>query len=285
MQTINSNKIKTFYDSDTNEYLGFAGDVKLYNKEVYVDTRDGTGYDKVISELDRYITHLAYKYNLSGLGFNFDDTRQHIILRILEGIPKYDPDKNTTLSTFLHMRIERRIINEVRNVSVDSKNPTVLRTSLYSVACECGRKFMISTGGDEKVEDKQCYGCDKTIENAKIFPVNIPPESLNSAFSVERITNCEERITTDDVISDESFDIPMVYGNKPRLDEQVILKKDMEKWMDLEDEEIKKLVELVCFKDYSIKAAAEIIGISHTGASNKLKKLKRKKIIRDMFGR
>ena len=33
------------------------------------------------------------------------------------------------------------------------------------------------------------------------------------------------------------------------------------------------------------EAAAEIVGISHTGANNKLRKLKRKKIVKDIFGR
>jgi RNA polymerase sigma factor (sigma-70 family) len=286
MKTINlKNKIKTFHDHRTNEYLGFAGTVKLYNKEMYVDTRNGVGYDKVIKTLDRYITHLAYKYNLSNLGFVFEDTKQHIIMRILEGIPKYDPNRKTTLSTFLHMRIERRIINEIRNASIDSKNPTVLKTSLYSVMCECGCKFMISTSGDEKVEDTECYWCNKTIENAKIFSINAPPESINTVFKIQSLTDEDNRITIEDVISDDSFDIPMVFGEKPKLENRTALKYDIEKWMKSEDPKVKKLVELVCFKDYSIKAAAEVVGISHTGATNKLKRLKRKKIIRDIFNR
>jgi RNA polymerase sigma factor (sigma-70 family) len=285
LKTINlKSKVKTFYDPKTDKYFGFAGIVKLYNKEIYVDTRNGTGYDKVIKELDRYIIRLSYKYNLSNLGFTFEDTKQHIIMRILEGIPKYDPNRKTTLSTFLHMRIERRIINEIRNSSTEAKNPTVLKTSLHSIICECGCKFMVSVSGDERVEDTKCYWCDKTIENAKIFSVNTPPESINSVFKIQSLTDAE-RITIEDVISDDSYDIPLIFGEKPKLENQTALKHDLEKWMNLEDPKVKKIVELVCFKDYSIKAAAAVVGISHTGATNKLKKLKRKKIIRDMFNR
>lgn len=285
MRTINSkNKIKTFYDIDTDEYLGFAGIVKLYKTDIFVDTRDGTGYDKVISGLEKYITHLAYKYNLSSMGFALEDTKQHIILRILEGIPKYDPDKNTTLSTFLYMRVERRIINEVRNVSTDSKNPTILRTYLYSISCDCGRKFMTSTSGDENVEDKQCYGCDKPIKNAKIFSVNMPPETLDVGVITKNLSS-EDLISMKEMISDSNFYISLVYGEKAKLDDIVILKSDIEKWIEGEDEQIKELVNLICFKDYTVKAAAEAVGVSHTGANNKLKNLKRKKIIRDMLGR
>jgi len=286
MKTINlQGKIKTFHDSETDKYLGFAGTVKLYDKEVYIDTRNGTGYDEAIKILHKYVNHLAYKYNLSSLGFAFEDTKQHIIMRILEGIPKYDPSRKTTLSGFLHMRIERRIINEIRDTSVSSKNPTVLKTSLYSVICECGCKFMISTSGDERVEDNKCYWCDKTIENAKIFSVNAPPSSINSIFMVNSMTDDNNKISVEDVISNDSFDIPLVFGEKPKLENHVILKHDIEKWIKSEDPKVLKLVELVCFEDYSIKAAAEIVGISNTGANNKFKKLKRKKIIRDMFDR
>jgi RNA polymerase sigma factor (sigma-70 family) len=285
MKTINiKKKIEKFYNPETNEYLGFAGFVKLYDEKIYVDTKTGIGYDKVIKKLDKYINYLAYKYNLSNLGFAFEDTKQHIIMRILEGIPKYDPSRKVALSTFLHMRIEKRIINEIRNISIDSKNPTVLRTSLYSVICECGCKFMISTSGDERVENNKCYWCDKTIENAKIFSINIPPESINSIFIVNTMTD-DERILVEDIVSDESFDIPLVFGKRLKLEDKTTFKCDIEKFMKSESPEVRKLVELVCFNDYSVKAAAEIIGISHTGASNKLKKLKKKKIIRDILGR
>jgi RNA polymerase sigma factor (sigma-70 family) len=286
MKTINSNsKVEMFYDKDK-KYTGFAGKVKLYSKYVYIDTRDGTGYGEVIDILNKYVGYLSYKYNLSSLGFTFEDTKQHIIMRILEGIPKYNPNKNMALSTFLHMRIERRLINEIRNSSTDIKNPTVLKTSLFSVICECGRKFMISTTGSEKIEEKQCYGCEQPIGNGKIYSINMPPESLSTAVKVPRIIADEgHRMTIEDVMSPNSFDLPMIFGEKAGTEDLILLKKDFEKWIKSEDSRVKKLIELVCFKDYSIKAAAKEVGISHTGANNKLKRLKRKKIIRDMLGR
>jgi RNA polymerase sigma factor (sigma-70 family) len=280
---INSNKIDIFYDDKSGKIKGFAGKVKLYKEYVYVDTRDGTGYNEVIEKLERYINYLSYKYNLSGLGFTYKDTRQHIIMRILEGIPKYDPTKNMALSTFIYMRVERRIINEIRNSSTDIKNPTILKTSLYSVLCNCGRKFMISVTGDEKVEDKTCYGCENALDGSKIYPINVPPDSIHNSFNV--IDDEENRMDIHDVISSNSFDIPMLFGEKAGTEELVAIKSDFEKWIQSEDEKVKKLIELVCFKDYSIKAAAKKVGISHTGANNKLKRLKKKKIVRDMFGK
>lgn len=288
MKTINlSNKVQTFYDPETSKYTGFAGTIKLFKSNVYIDTRTGVGYGEAIKELEPYVNYLANKYNFSGLGYSFDDTKQHIIMRILEGIPQYDPTRETKLSTFLYMRIERRIINEIRNLSTDSKNPTVLKTSLFSVTCECNKKFIISISSDEVIGEKRCYSCDNTLENAKIYSINKPPDSLDSVIALKTMKYIDEknRMSIDDIISDDSFDIPMVYGEKPKLEDAVISKHDFETWMETEDAQVKQLVKLVCFEDYSVKAAAEVVGISHTGASNKLKKLGRKKKIRDMFGR
>lgn len=289
MKTINlkNTKTQTFFDPETGKYTGFAGVIKLFKNSVYMDTRTGIGYDKAIKELEPYVNYLANKYNFSGLGYSFEDTKQHIIMRILEGIPQYDPTKDTKLSTFLYMRIERRIINEIRNLSTDSKNPTTLKTSLFSVTCECQKKFIISINSDESIDDKHCYNCNRTLENAKTYSINKPPESLDSVIALKTLKYVDDkhRMSIDDIISEDSFDIPLVYGEKPKLEDSVISKHDFEKWIGAEDAQIKQLVRLVCFEDYSVKAAAEVVGISHTGASNKLKRLGRKKKIRDMFGR
>lgn len=285
MKVINLNKkVEIFRDPKTNKYIGFAGNIELYNKNIFIDTRDGTGYDNIIKELDKNINYLSYKYNLSNLGYTFEDTKQHIIMRILEGIPKYNPENKMSLSTFLFMIVERRIINEIRNSNTDSKNPTVLRTSLYTINCKCGNKFIISTSGDDKVEENICYLCNNTLENAKIFSISVPSESIEDVTAFYSKLN-KEKIHLNDVISENDFYIPLVFGYKPKLEDQVAIKVDMEKFTRSEDPKIKKLINLVCFNDYSIKAAAKVVGMSHTGATNKLAQLKRKKIIRDLFGR
>lgn len=289
MKVINlkSNDIKIFHNSETGKYEGFAGTIKLFKSSVYIDTRTGIGYDKAIKELAPYINYLANKYNFSGLGYSFDDTKQHIIMRILEGIPRYDPTRETKLSTFLYMRVGRRLINEIRNLSTDSKNPTILKTTLFSITCKCGKKSIMSVSGDEKIEKKQCNSCGQKLKNAKIYSINKQPESLYD-MSTSRYLDCfdaKNKANIEDIISNESFDIPLVFGEKPKMEDAVISKHDFDKWMQSEDAQIKTIVELICFKDYSVKAAAKVVGISHTGVSNKLKKLRRKKKIRDMLGR
>jgi len=285
MRTLNvKQQTKKFFDKETGKYIGFAGYVDLYDKKIFVNTKNGIGYDLVIKELASYISYLSLKYNLSNIGFLNEDIKQHIIMCILEGIPRFDPDKNTKLSSFLYFAVERRIINEVKNVGVESNNPTILSTSLYSITCNCGRKFTLSLSSDEKVESEKCDACQKSLKNVKAFLINSPPSQIGA--SVDRLTkNSQDVCSWEDIVSDNSFDIPTIYGEKTNFDDDIALEYDLKKCMELEDDSIKELVYLICFKDHSITSAAKKIGMSQTVASYKLKTLKRKKKIRNMLCR
>ena len=278
----NQNKIKTFYNSDTNKYIGFAGVIQLYGDEFYVDTRDGTGYDDVFKKLKKLISYLAYKYNISG--FTIDDAKQNIAVHILEGIPKFDPNKGTKLSTFLQMRINRRLINQMRDHGRVSKNPTILRTSLYKVICKCSSNFILALNYDESLEDKICGQCNENIYDAKIYAINRNPMPL-SIYEAKRSKNVYKGLTLNEVISDNSFDIPMVQGSKIQFDSMIMYDQDLNKILEKEDLKIGLLIKLVCFEGYSVSEASKIVGLSHMGASKKLKRLKKNKMIKEMLDR
>jgi len=271
-------KIETFYDNEGN-YTGFAGTVELFKSKVYIDTRTGKGYDKAIVELQPYINHMASKYDFSILGYSFEDSIQHISMRIIEGIPYYKPHMQSKLSTFLYMRVGRRIINEIRNLGTDCKNPTILQTSLYSVTCNnCGEKFTITLGRGSSPRDYKCQVCNHNLKQAKVFSINAPPSSLSDTANETNQSYLDE-------ISACSPNVQMVYGDGAKTEDFVISKLDLSKCIGEEEPSVRKLLELVCLNEHSIKSAAEIVGISHTGASNKLRQLGRKKKFRDMLGR
>ena len=285
MKTINvksKNKIQTFYNPNTNERTGLAGIVQLYDTELYIDTRDGTGYDELFKELKRLINHLAYKYSIPE--YTIDDAKQNIAVHILEGIPKFDPDKGTKLSTFLQMRVNQRLMNQMRDHGRISKNPTVLRTSLYKIICKCSASFTLALNNDETLEDKICKQCNENICDAKIYAVNRKPTPL-SVYERRKAKNVYRELTLNDIISEGSFDIPMIYGNKIQLDDLVIYDCDLNKILKEEDPKVGELIELVCFEGRSVSEAAKIVGLSHVGASKKLKKLRKNRMIRELLNR
>jgi len=280
MKTINiKNKIQSFYDYETNKCTGFVGKIKLYNDEIYIDTRDGTGYDEMFQKLKRMINYLAYRYNIPGN--TVEDTKQDIAVYILEGLPKFNPNKKTKLSTFLQMLINRRLINELRYNGRMIRNSTILNTTLYKVICKCSNNFTIVVDNNDTLEEIKCENCNESIENVKLYVINKEPISINGYYNQDK----KQKLTLNDVVSENSFDIPMVYGKKSQLEELVIHNHDLKKLFEKIDPKVQKLISLVCFQGYSVSKAANSIGLSHMGASNKLKKLKKNKLIKEILNR
>lgn len=276
MKTINSKKpnknykeIQVFVDKDTDKACGFAGIVELYDIKVYIDTRGGTGYDTVIDKLKPLICKFAMKYRFAGN--TFEDTRHDIIVHILEGIPKYNPQKNTKLSTFLEMRVNRRLINELRNRSRISRNATYLNVGLYNIYCDCGYSFIVKI---DQLTNKECAECGKSIHNIKRkVSINTPEISESMLAPAGLYENCNDD------------NIPGIQNEIKDIDDNVIFTHDVQNWLKNEDPRVVKIVELIYFRDYSIKAAAEEVGLSGAGANMKLKELSKNKIVRELFGR
>jgi len=276
MKTINSKKsdsIKFFIDPKTKVQNGFAGNVKLYDSQIYVDTRDGTGYDKVIDKLMPLVYKLAMKYHFNGN--TFDDTKHDVIIHILEGIPKYNSRKNTKLSTFIEMRVNRRLINELRNCSRVSRNATFLNIGLYQITCECGTSITAAFNG-KKGCDKDCKECGKPLNKTVKQILLNTPEVNESMLGPNKFY--------EDFV-DAHTDFGTLLGNTHHVDEQAIFLHDMKNWLCDEDPRVVKIIELYCFQDYSIKAAAEAVGLSGAGGNMKLKELAKNPHVREILGR
>jgi len=275
MKTINSkkrSKSETFIDPKTKKRSGFAGLVSVYDSVIYVDTRNGTGYDAVINKLKPLICKFALKYHFNGN--SFEDTRQDIIVHILEGIPQYDPSRNMKLSSFLQMRVGRRLINELRNRSRANRNATFLNIRTYNVTCNCGYNFVETVG---KGDIRNCPECDSPVDyKTKSVPINM--FEVNESM----LTFLEEDLESDTYINMQES---IINDEIKPLDEEVIHMYDMEKWLEDEDPRIVKALELMYFHDYSISAAAKEVNLTGAGLNMKLKDLKNKKIVCELFDR
>lgn len=280
MKTINSkdniNRHITIYkDESSGKYLGFSGIVNVNNEYVYVNTKTGSGYDRVINKLDRLVNYLASKYKIKGN--TLEDNRQNVILHILEGIPKYNPFKNTQLSTFLQMRVERRLINEIRDENRISKNATILNVQTFGITCECGQEYITSLANKSNLNEIKCNSCFAQAHKQKVIVLS------HDELSLESIMECHfEDSSHSEGMLDES---DLFQQHSPSLDDNVITICDIQKWLADEDPRVIKIIELVCFKDYSVRAAADEVGLTGAGASLKLKNLKNKHVVRELLGR
>jgi hypothetical protein len=91
-----------------------AGKVTVQNKEIYVDTSDGTGFHEVFQTMEPIINSIAIDHHAWGAFSNFDDAKQDICLAMLEAIAKYNPKRGATLSTFLYAVGNNRAIDAYR---------------------------------------------------------------------------------------------------------------------------------------------------------------------------
>lgn len=280
MKTLNSKSeinrhIERYYDLK-GSYVGFSGIVDVNDSKIYVNTASGKGYDKVVKKLKKLVDYLANKYHVKGN--SIEDNRQNIMLHILEGIPKYDPEKNTKLSTFLQMRVERRLINDIRNENRLCKNATALNTQFYMISCQCGNEYVLSESCNAELSKHSCSHCGRTANGQRVIMLGNNEVSLDSLLDSEGFNSHSEP----DIAPG---DIDVLNQRYKPLDDSVITMHDIGKWLKDEDPRVVKIIELVCFEDYSVSNAAKQVGLTGAGASLKLKNLKNNEFVREILGR
>jgi RNA polymerase sigma factor (sigma-70 family) len=257
-----------FFNEENGGRIGFAGTVLLYDSEIYINTESGEGYKEVINKLEPLILKLACRYHINGN--LFEDTKHDIIVHILEGIPKYNPEKNTKLSTFIEMRVNRRLINDIRDKNRISKNATYLNIGIFNISCKCGYSFIDKFGNGYETK---CPKCNTIIgDGNKKTPMVMSEVNESSLMPGTRDNTLEFKDFT-------------MNNNITNIDDNIIFICDINKWLKNKDPRLIRIIELIYFNDYSIKAAAEEVGLSSAGANIKLKELSKNKQVRELFDR
>jgi DNA-directed RNA polymerase specialized sigma24 family protein len=93
----------------------FVGFVSVNGEEVFVDTNDGTGFLEICVLMKPCINVLV-KFGLSLNKYStIEDTRQDIYAFMIDGILRYNPTRNASLSTFLYKFIKNKLIDQFRD--------------------------------------------------------------------------------------------------------------------------------------------------------------------------
>lgn len=256
--------VDTFYDGEGN-YLGFAGFVDVYKKKIFIDTRNGTGYDDLLETLDGYINKVSSNYRVDGQ--SYEDIKQDIVLKILEGVPKYNPNKGTKLSTFIYMRTKRMLINDMILKGSESRNSTILKTSLFTLRCDCGNSFTLCAEGGEISDSEKCLGCGKKATDInKKYRINKGPASIYDA----RVSSPNV-----DIMSDLNDDFAFIKGVSRPFFEQVECKKDLDSFFKSQGDRFGEVLRLICFQDHSLYSASVKAGVSHSFINNRVNKIRK----------
>ena len=89
----------------------FSGHAVVNWSEIYVNTSTGAGFREIFDIMGGTITNIAKMAYIPFWHDNIDDARQDVCLAILEGILKYEPNKDAALSTFLFTYAKNKMID------------------------------------------------------------------------------------------------------------------------------------------------------------------------------
>lgn len=239
----------------------FIGKAWVYDKEIFINTLTGDGYDDVLVQMSEYIERQVRKLKLSG--FDHNDVRQLLISFLFDGIRRFSLSYGIKLSTFLDVHIRNKIVSRIKTDTAQSLNAT-LDKQIFRIICECGN---IINAYKKDIEKIVCESCNKKLnKNCKIYHKKILPASLDTLL-ISESTQLEKHNsffnTTDEI-------------------ERINKKLDFDKLLSGEDEITRKIAELL-YDDYDIKEAAQEVGITGWQATLKLRKLRNKKRFVEYF--
>lgn len=271
---------ESVYSLDIDEPLenknhGFIGKAFIYDEEIFVNTFTGEGYDVVVSRMKNYIDWYSGKIRLAG--FDRDDIKQLIVMILLDGIRRYNPELKIKLSTFLYVHIRNRIISRIKEETRQSLNATY-NAPLYKFVCPCGVTYSSS-----KNEMTSCKSCKAPVDDTwKIRAEHCEPISLDGIMSSMNDEESNDKASRIHFNSQHNNSLIDFFG-KIDSTEDIDRNLDFSNILDSEDEITCKIAKLMYNDDYSITDAAKEVGLTCWAASLRLKKLKNKKHIREFF--
>lgn len=230
--------------------------VDVYNESFYVDTETGVGFDKVLEKIEPLICKMASGTYISG--YSFSDIKQELTVLAIEGIKAFNPNKGVKLSTFLHIHLRNKLISKLRSENRMSNDAFGLANKL---------------GANPSEESKETSG--GAVNKIKRVREEIRFSQCSASLSDDG------NVLFENTVGDEEGIYQSVKTDYETINFEVSLKKLSKKL----DRKTSRIIELVYFEDYSIKDAAEKVGLTGWAASMRLKSLARKKSFKDIFDR
>lgn len=223
---------------------GYRAYVQVYDEKIYVDTFTGEGYDLVLKKIEPLICKRASRTRLSGL--LFEDVKSELTIIALEGIQNFDPHRNIKLSTFLHSHLHNKTVSKIKS---DNRRP----------------KDAFFLEGKNLTNDGNFNKARSELHFSSLKPLYKDGESS---------VNFEDTVSKDNNFYSSGKD-PL---------KSVEFEASLRKASSNLESKTKKIVELMYYKDYSIKDAAKEVNLSGWTASLRLKKLSKRSSFKSTFG-
>jgi len=241
----------------------FRGIVKMFNEEILIDKRTKLGYEKVLSKIDPLLCGWASRVYMPG--YDFDDIKQEASIIAIEGIEAFDPEKNVKLSSFLTTHIKNKIISKLKSVNKLSNDASLVTISEKTCSCK-----------SPDFSQNICNNCNLTRDSRYR---SSREEYSFSSLNNDLLTNSGEYVSFENSISNSDC----FYSDDVSGYDEADLSIAINRLRDSIDPMTFDILKMVWLDGHSIKYAAQEVGISGWGASMRLKKLSKNRVIKDLL--
>ena len=250
----NKRNFKSGVDNEGRKWI--CGDIPVRRgRLIYVDTRTGEGVDKILEELNSFITYQSAQVSFPS--YSQEDVAQEIRLLALEALPKYDISKKTNMITFLQNHVRNRIINMCKFVSEKRRRATYYKSQVVKVRCPKCRNFF---KGREDSASFTCKSCYYSSENSKAWKkYNLPVVPV--PFGAIEPTQDSGEVSIADIISDVNSDMAFVKDEQLLMEKRSQLQMDFMKVYDKLDETNQNILKFV-IEGYTYKEISKKVGLT-----------------------
>tara|TARA_Y100001935_G_C17246668_1_gene478704 strand:+ start:298 stop:1062 length:765 start_codon:yes stop_codon:yes gene_type:complete len=250
----------------------YRGEVMMYEEAIFVDTKTGQGIDRVIKKITPLIDGMAAKSHISG--YSFDDIKQEISLLVVDGVKRYDPNREVKLSTFLHWHLKNKFITKLKSLNTMASDATTMKDKKIE-RCSCGGE--IAGGGNG--QPFKCMDC------GKIHKAIYRSSRRELSFSEMKVTASDSDEVNDYInfVSTDDSVFPSKFGNISTIETKMFF-ENLEAVL---DEKTAQILRKFCIEGTTMQEAAKSVGMTGWAASVRLKRIYKnpvaKKIINARF--
>ena len=251
----------------------YKGEVYMYDEKIFVNTATGEGVGDVIKKITPLIEGMAARSHING--YTFEDIKQEISLLVVDGVKKYDPDREVKLSTFLHWHLKNKFITKLKSLNTMANDATSMKGEKIE-NCSCGGSINKNLSNDTFV----CNSC------GKIHKSIYRSSRRELTFSEMKISNNNEddgSEYTNYIANDDSV-FPSKFGGTKNLETKLFF----EKLEAVLDDKTAKILRKFCIEGTTMQEAAKSVGMTGWAASVRLKRINKnplaKKIISATLG-
>lgn len=251
----NKNNFESGIDSNGKRWI--CGDIPVRRgKRVYVDTRIGEGVDKILNELNSFISYQTTQVSFPS--YSPEDVAQELRLLALEALPNYDISKKTNMITFLQNHVRNRIINLCKFVSEKRRRATYYKSQVVKVRCPKCRTFFKDREDSASFTCKSCYHSGENGKSWKKYNLPVVPVPFGS---IEPTQDSGGEVSIIDIISDVNGDMAFVKEEQILMEKRSQLQMDFMKIYDKLDETNQKIITLV-IEGYTYKEISKKVGLT-----------------------